>query len=108
MIGAAAATVLAAAAGGLSAILVALINTWFGRQGRRADITDRITKASETIFIRMEADKTELTARCSKCESELRRLYRVLRNLLLAQDRGDETAAAAAKVEAWALINGDD
>lgn len=113
----AAATIIGAVVGGLVAILVALINSWFGRAGRRADFTEKITKASETLMDRMaeehasmeakfRAENEKTTARCDKCEAELKKVYRALRELLLADERGDKTAKATAKANAWTLING--
>lgn len=120
---AAAATVLAAVVSAIVALIVALFNAWFGRGGRRADVADKITKASETLLSRMDTDKAELTAKCHRCETkldatnaafeahksesraELKKVYRVLRTLVLAMDRGDATATESAKAAAWDLIN---
>lgn len=120
----AAATVLGAIVGGSVAIIVALINSFFGRSGQRADITSKITQANATLLTRMDQDKAELSAKCEKCETkleaqtaafeaykvesktELKRLYRVLRTLVLALDRHDAAGVERATAEAWDLING--
>jgi len=101
----AAATVLAAAVAGAVSILVAIINAWLGRGGRRADITEKITSSAGSLLDQLQEETAAAKAGCERCESQLKRVFRVLRTLLLAMEQNDPVAVSAAKEQAWALVN---
>lgn len=81
---------------GAVTLLIAVMAVAVGRGGRRADIADKITEASDRIFERMGKDYEVLDRKCGKCETELGEIKRVLRAWVRAVDSNDPATISAA------------
>lgn len=98
------ATVIAAATAAAVSLIVAGINAWVGRGGRRADFADQITESSERIMTRMDTELDRVNKKCAKCEDELEKVLRVLRGFIRAWERNDEEHLKAAISAAKELL----
>lgn len=101
------ATVLGAVVGGMVALVVALVNAWFGRQGRRADFADKITTASDKILDRLDKEIEKVEKRCSRCEQDLEVFKIAVRRWIRVETSGDPVAIAAAKEAVLDLLDDD-
>lgn len=98
------AAVLGAGIAGLVSLCVAAIGAAVGRGGRRADIAEKISEASDRIFERMEKDISKVERQCEKCTLELRTVKAVLRATVRAIDANDPAAIDVAVAAARELF----
>ncbi len=78
------ATVIGAGVGGGVAIVVAVLNAWFGRGGRRADIAEKVSAAWDPVFDQINTQMGELKKECRDCKTELGQVKRALRAVIRA------------------------
>lgn len=119
------ATVIVAAIVAVSGIIGAALSAWLSKDRDEADITAKITDASEKVLERMDREVSRLDAKCSKCETDLidararmedaireahaartetRQSNAVLRRLVRALDDDDPAARAEAIASARELV----
>lgn len=90
------ATVVVAVVAVIGAIIGSVISSWLNRDKDDADIAEKVSKAWDPVFARMDKDIQRLDAKCSKCESELDQWKRIIRAAVRAHDVGDTSALVAA------------
>ncbi|TRW85561.1 hypothetical protein FK535_09195 [Mycolicibacterium sp. 018/SC-01/001] len=78
------ATVIGALVGGGFAVVVAIVNAAVGRDGRRADIADKVSQAWDPVFDQINTQVSDLKKECKDCRSELNAVKRALRLVIRA------------------------
>lgn len=68
------ASIVVAVVGVIGAVVGAAVSAWLNRDRDDADIAEKVSKAWDPVFDRMDKDLERLGAKCDKCETALTKM----------------------------------